>query len=179
VTTYYVWMESPVGPLLLTSDGAALTGLYMNEHRHGPDGVGEGWVEDENAAPLPEAKRQLAAYFAGERTDFDLPLAAEGTVFQKKVWAELCRIPCGETISYGQLARRIGDPNASRAVGLANGKNPVSIVVPCHRVIGAGGKLIGYGGGLERKQKLLTHERDVLARRGGDGAQSATGGLFG
>jgi methylated-DNA-[protein]-cysteine S-methyltransferase len=171
-------MASPVGPLLMTSDGAALNGLYMNEHRHGPDGVGEGWVNDEDAAPLPEAKRQLAAYFAGERADFDLPLAAEGTAFQKKVWAELCRIPCGETISYGELARRIGAPNASRAVGLANGRNPISIVVPCHRVIGAGGRLIGYGGGLERKGKLLAHERDVLARRG-EGGQSALGGLFG
>jgi methylated-DNA-[protein]-cysteine S-methyltransferase len=160
-TTYYAWQDSPVGPLLLTSDGTALTGLYMNEHRHGPDGVGEGWVEDPTAAPLAEARRQLAAYFAGERTDFDLPLAPAGTDFQRRVWDELARIPYGETISYGELARRIGDPNASRAVGLANGRNPISIVVPCHRVIGAKGRLVGYGGGLNRKETLLAHERAV------------------
>jgi methylated-DNA-[protein]-cysteine S-methyltransferase len=108
--------------------------------------------------PLGEAVRQLSEYFAGTRRTFHLPLRLQGTEFQQRVWRELTEIPYGETWSYGQLARRIGNPNASRAVGLANGRNPISILVPCHRVIGADGSLTGYGGGLERKQWLLAHE---------------------
>ena len=154
---YYTRMESPIGALTLVSDGAALIGLYMNEHKHGP--APEGWAEKESATPLPEVKRQLAEYFAGQRAAFDLPLAAQGTPFQQRVWRELCHIKYGETISYGELARRLGEPNASRAVGMANGRNPVSIVVPCHRVIGANGKLTGYGGGMERKAFLLDLEK--------------------
>ena len=107
---------------------------------------------------LKRPRAQLQAYFAGELRDFELPLAAEGTPFQQRVWRALCDIPYGETISYGELARRIGQPTASRAVGLANGQNPISIVVPCHRVIGANGSLTGYGGGLARKRWLLAHE---------------------
>lgn len=160
MTTFYtIIADSPVGPLLLTSDGAALTRLYMD--LRGDRFAGEippDWVQDDAAAPFAEAKRQLADYFAGTRTGFDLPLAAEGTPFQQRVWDELLRIPYGVTVSYGEIARRIGDPGASRAVGLANGRNPISIVVPCHRVIGANGKLTGYGGGLPRKQTLLAHE---------------------
>ena len=105
---------------------------------------------------------QLRSYFAGEREEFDLPLAPEGTPFQQEVWRRLCEIPYGETISYGELARRIGNPQASRAVGLANGSNPIPIVIPCHRVIGSNGKLTGYGGGLPIKEKLLALERKQL-----------------
>ena len=152
---YYTRIDTPVGPALLVSDGAALTGLYLNE----PPQIGADWREDAGAAPLPEARRQLDAYFAGERRDFDLPLAPRGTEFQRRVWGELTRIPHGETISYGELARRVGDPKAARAVGMANGRNPISIVVPCHRVVGASGKLVGYSGGLDRKAALLAGEQ--------------------
>jgi methylated-DNA-[protein]-cysteine S-methyltransferase len=113
---------------------------------------------DPTAAPLPEAVRQLREYFAGERRAFDLPLCLSGTDFQKLVWRQLTAIPFGETWSYGQLAKSLGNPSACRAVGLANGKNPIAIIVPCHRVIGADGTLTGFGGGLPRKEWLLTHE---------------------
>jgi methylated-DNA-[protein]-cysteine S-methyltransferase len=156
--TYFTYLDSPIGRLLLTSDGTSLTGLYMEPHRHGPENT-EGWVRDDAAAPLPLARQQLTDYFAGKRQEFELPLAAQGTTFQQRVWQELQEIPFGQTWSYGELARRIGQPNASRAVGLANGKNPISIIVPCHRVIGSSGKLVGYGGGLERKTWLLQLER--------------------
>ena len=119
---------------------------------------GGAWTEDANANPLPEAVRQLRDYFAGSRREFDLPLRLAGTDFQRRVWGGLTEIRYGETWSYGQLAKRIGNPKASRAVGLANGRNPISILVPCHRVIGADGSLTGYGGGLERKRWLLAHE---------------------
>ena len=116
----------------------------------------------ESAEYLGETVRQLRAYFAGELEAFDLPLAPQGTPFQLAVWKRLCEIPYGETISYGELARRVGNPNASRAVGLANGSNPIPIVIPCHRVIGSNGKLTGYGGGLPIKEKLLALERRQL-----------------
>lgn len=153
--TLYSRMSSPIGELLLASDGAHVTGIYMQSERHA-DKLQPEWRHDESA--LASVRCQLEAYFAGELKDFDLPLAAQGTDFQKKVWAALCGIPYGQTISYGELARRIGQPMASRAVGLANGQNPISIIVPCHRVIGANGTLTGYGGGLSRKQWLLAHE---------------------
>ena len=156
--TYFTYMESPLGRLLLTSNGAALTGLFMEPHRHGPEST-EGWLQDDEAEPFPAARRQLSAYFAGTLQEFDLPLALQGTPFQQKVWNELRNIPFGQTWSYGELARRIGQPTASRAVGLANGKNPISVIVPCHRVIGANGKLVGYGGGLDRKTTLLQLEQ--------------------
>jgi methylated-DNA-[protein]-cysteine S-methyltransferase len=162
MTTYYTYYASPIDPILLTSDGVALTGLYMVEQKHGPE-IAPDWVHSDDAAPFAEAKRQLAGYFAGTSTEFDLPLAPQGTEFQRRVWAELTRIPYGETISYGVLARRIGQPGSARAVGLANGRNPISIVVPCHRVIGSNGKLVGYGGGLARKQALLSHEAGETA----------------
>ncbi len=151
--TYY---DSPIGILFLTTDGTALTGLYM-EVSHQTQTT-QGSVEDATVAPLPETVRQLREYFAGTRREFDLPLRLKGTEFQQRVWRELTEIPYGETWSYGQLAKRINKPGASRAVGLANGRNPVSILVPCHRVIGANGSLTGYGGGLQRKQWLLAHE---------------------
>ena len=152
----YSWVDSPIGRLLLTSDGRHLTGLYMDVGRKTP--VSQDWVEDGATGPLAAAIEQLQEYFAGTRRRFDLPLRMQGTEFQQRVWRELTEIPYGETWSYGQLAKRIGKPGASRAVGLANGRNPLSILVPCHRVIGANGSLTGYGGGLERKQWLLAHE---------------------
>ena len=155
----YSQIESPVGPLLLVADEAGLRQiLFVNgQHQARPDAS---WKED--AGPLKETVGQLRSYFAGEREDFDLPLAPEGTSFQQDVWRRLCEIPYGETISYGELARRIGNPQASRAVGLANGSNPIPIVIPCHRVIGSNGKLTGYGGGLPIKEKLLALERKQL-----------------
>ncbi len=156
----YLCMDSPIGPLLLTSDGSSLTGVYMDGH-HGGGSIGAGWVMDDSTPPLIAARQQLEAYFRGELTEFDLKLEPSGTDFQRRVWRELRAIGYGETLSYGELARRLGDPNASRAVGLANGRNPLSIVVPCHRVIGANGKLVGYGGGLGRKAILLDFEKAV------------------
>jgi methylated-DNA-[protein]-cysteine S-methyltransferase len=159
MSSYYAQLPSPIGPLLLVGDNSGLRQLVFSENSRAappnPD-----WEQD--AAALDEPIRQLRAYFAGELETFDLPLAPEGTPFQQKVWNELCNIPYGQTISYGELARRIGNPNASRAVGLANGSNPISIVVPCHRVIGSNGKLTGYGGGLPIKEKLLALERRQL-----------------
>jgi len=153
----YTFFESPVGRLLLRSDGEALTGLYMDLAGCPSQGM-ETWREDARVDPLPETMRQLGEYFIGERRKFDLPLRMIGTEFQRRVWRMLEEIPFGTTWSYGDLAKRIGNPNASRAVGLANGRNPISILVPCHRVIGADGSLTGYGGGLDRKRWLLAHE---------------------
>jgi methylated-DNA-[protein]-cysteine S-methyltransferase len=155
---YFSTMPSPVGELLLLSDGDSLTGVYMQKHAHW-SGMQPHWRRDD--ARLRAARAQLRAYFADELKCFTVPLNLQGTEFQTRVWNELLNIPFGETISYGELAQRIGQPNASRAVGLANGRNPISIVVPCHRVVGSNGKLTGYGGGLPRKRWLLDHERGV------------------
>jgi methylated-DNA-[protein]-cysteine S-methyltransferase len=155
MTILYHIFPSPIGNLLLVSNGDALTGLYMSNHSGGPTPESN-WTRDERAFETICAL--LTEYFAGSVHEFDVALAPAGTEFQKKVWRELRRIPFGETISYGELARRIGQPAASRAVGHANGQNPISIIVPCHRVIGADGTLTGYGGGLERKKWLLEHE---------------------
>ncbi|GAA1174556.1 methylated-DNA--[protein]-cysteine S-methyltransferase [Ornithinimicrobium humiphilum] len=152
-------VDSPVGPLTLVTDGTALVGLYFAEHRHAPGDVGRAVDRQDAPAVLVETAQQLEEYFAGTRTDFDLPVAATGTDFQHRVWARLREIPYGQTRSYGQLAAELGSPGASRAVGLANGRNPVSIVVPCHRVVGSTGAITGYGGGVERKQQLLDLER--------------------
>lgn len=148
-------VESPIGPLTLTARDGVLTDVSMHQQRHlspPPDDAvnDDTWFKD--------VADQLDAYFAGELLTFDLEFNLRGTPFQRSVWQALCDIPYGETISYGELARRVGNPNASRAVGLANGRNPVAIIVPCHRVIGADGSLTGYGGGLERKTWLLEHE---------------------
>ncbi|MGH3825392.1 MAG: methylated-DNA--[protein]-cysteine S-methyltransferase [Pseudonocardiaceae bacterium] len=149
-------VDSPVGPLTLAAVDGVLTGLYMDLQRHRP-------LEETFGAPDPTPFTavigQLKEYFAAQRTDFDLPLRFAGTPFQRTVWAALREIPYGETVSYGQLAEWIGRPAAARAVGLANGRNPIGIIVPCHRVVGATGDLTGYGGGLERKQYLLEFER--------------------
>ena len=152
----YAWMESPVGRLLVAGDGAGVRQIMFAEGRHEVQ-PGPGWQE--NPAALGEALGQLGSYFAGSLREFTLPLAPEGTPFQRRVWQELLKIPYGATISYGELARRLGNPGASRAVGLANGANPISIVIPCHRVIGSDGKLTGYGGGLKNKQWLLALEQ--------------------
>lgn len=162
-TIYYTHIDSPLGPLLLTSDGTALTSLTMTQHKHGV-AVQPDWQQD--AAPFAATQKQLDAYFAGDLHTFDLPLHAIGTAFQQRVWQALLDIPFGHTQSYGELAKRIDKPKASRAVGLANGRNPISIIVPCHRVIGANGSLTGYGGGIERKRWLLNHES-------GDGTQQS------
>jgi methylated-DNA-[protein]-cysteine S-methyltransferase len=146
-------LESPLGELVITLQGDGISGLYTPNHREQIVANGQ-----ENPALFSEVQRQLDAYFAGDLRIFDLPLSPNGTEFQQTVWQELLKIPYGETISYGQLATRLGDPNLSRAVGAANGQNPISIIVPCHRVIGASGKLTGYAGGLETKQWLLDHE---------------------
>jgi len=151
----YAFVLSPVGELLLAGDRGALRVLHFTRGSKAGS-VRPGWVE--NAPVFRETARQLRLYFDRKLREFDLPLAPDGTVFQQAVWAELRRIPYGETISYGELARRIGNPAASRAVGLANGANPIAIVIPCHRVIGASGKLTGFGGGLDVKRKLLELE---------------------
>ena len=148
-------IDSPVGVLTLRGEDGVLTGLYMDDQRHAPVGS-DGWVRDDDA--FADVLGQLDAYFSGRRTDFDVPLRMHGTEFQRRVWDGLTRIPYGETWSYAQLAGKVGNPRACRAVGLANGRNPVAIIVPCHRVIGANGTLTGYGGGLDRKRWLLEHE---------------------
>jgi methylated-DNA-[protein]-cysteine S-methyltransferase len=151
----YITIESPFGPLLLASDAQGLR-LVSFERSNRSATVQPGWKEDR--APFAEVIRQLRAYFVGELKQFDLPLALEGTEFQLRVWRALRTIPYGETISYGQLAQRIGNPKAVRAVGLANGCNPIPIIIPCHRVIGSDGGLTGFGGGLPNKKKLLALE---------------------
>lgn len=156
---FYTWFEdSPVGRLLLAGTAEHLKYVAFD------DGSTlkrqsiplDSWEHSEK--PFRETVRQLKAYFKGQRTTFDLPLAADGTEFQKRVWQELGNVPYGATVSYGEIATAIGQPTASRAVGMANGRNPISIVVPCHRIIGSSGKLVGYGGGLERKTRLLQLE---------------------
>jgi methylated-DNA-[protein]-cysteine S-methyltransferase len=170
-------MESPIGLLRLRGTERGLTGVFMEAHRHGPEAADQlAWQRDD--ALLADARAQLTHYFAGRRVAFDLAIdrtALGGTSFQRRVWEELERIPYGVTISYGELARRIGNPAAVRAVGLANGRNPISIIVPCHRVIGANGTLTGYGGGLERKRWLLELERPKNGRSDAELRQQSLG----
>ena len=158
----YCYVESPLGKLLL-SGNERLESLHfpLGKTRIEPE---KEWVYTE--AVFSEAIDQLKDYFKGERKRFDLELSVQGTAFQKSVWKELVKIPYGETISYGELAQRIGNPKASRAVGLANGKNPISIIIPCHRVIGKDGSLTGFGGGLEAKKALLEFEKSNYSKRG-------------
>jgi methylated-DNA-[protein]-cysteine S-methyltransferase len=151
----YRHLDSPLGPLLLTRDDAGITGLFLPTGRR-PKQVAPSWTRDDGA--FADISAQLDEYFAGDRREFDLPLAPHGSAFQLRVWQALRAIPYGETTSYGAIARALGLPEGARAVGLANGQNPISIVVPCHRVIGADGSLTGYGGGLPAKQWLLSHE---------------------
>ena len=153
-------MATPIGELLITSDGEGLTGVFMESDRSSPRPAAAGGSDGDDPV-LRAAREQLAAYFAGALTAFDLPLAARGTPFQERVWAALRGVPFGTTVSYGDIARRIGSPAAVRAVGAANGRNPLPIVVPCPRVVGADGSLTGFGGGVARKQWLLAHEARV------------------
>ncbi|TDC45094.1 methylated-DNA--[protein]-cysteine S-methyltransferase [Actinomadura sp. KC345] len=159
----HVVVDSPVGPLTLVARDGALSGLYMEVQRHRPAEETFGAPGDPGTDPFATVAEQLSAYFAGELTEFDLPLNLHGTPFQKRVWALLQEIPYGDTATYGQLAVDMGNPSASRAVGLANGRNPIGIIVPCHRVIGSTGDLTGYGGGLDRKRYLLDFERTTHA----------------
>ncbi|AOS63574.1 methylated-DNA--[protein]-cysteine S-methyltransferase [Actinoalloteichus hymeniacidonis] len=156
-------MESPLGPMTLVAAGGALCGVYMAEHRHRPAWETFG---AENAEVFTNCIAQLTEYFEGRRTEFDLPTAPQGTPFQHEVWSVLREIPYGETVSYGWVAEQLGRPTASRAVGAANGRNPISIIVPCHRVVGANGSLTGYGGGMKRKESLLELERSRVAAVG-------------
>ncbi|MDP9394380.1 MAG: methylated-DNA--[protein]-cysteine S-methyltransferase [Actinomycetota bacterium] len=151
---------SPVGTITLVAVDGALTGLYLHEQRHAPPP--ETWGRPDPAA-FGQVTAQLEAYFRGELRSFDVPLAPRGTPFQQRVWTALRGIPYGKTTTYGELAARIGAPGAARAVGLANGRNPIGIIVPCHRVVGSSGRLVGYAGGLERKQHLLDLERGAPA----------------
>ncbi|WP_425827841.1 methylated-DNA--[protein]-cysteine S-methyltransferase [Streptomyces fractus] len=156
-------IDSPYGPLTLVATDGTLSGLYMAGQRHRPADETFGGRDERPFGPVID---QLNAYFQGELTQFDLPLdLTAGTPFQRSVWERLQRIPYGETRTYGELADALGKPNASRAVGLANGKNPIGVIVPCHRVIGANGDLTGYGGGLDRKRRLLDFERPHAADR--------------
>jgi methylated-DNA-[protein]-cysteine S-methyltransferase len=162
-TVIYTHASSPLGDLLLTSDGERLTGLYFPCHqdRHAP---GPDWRHD--AGRFADVRQQLDAYFAGESAQFDVPLAMTGTPFERRVWSALRRVAYGTTVSYRDIAQRIGQATACRAVGMANGRNPIPIIVPCHRVIGADGSLTGYGGGLETKRWLLELEGvELRARR--------------
>lgn len=153
----YAYTDSPLGQILMVADGDALHGLYFvgQKYERQPDA---GWVESPDDALLNRTAAQLAEYFAGERTHFDLPLALEGSAFQRRVWQALTEIPAGKTVTYGSIARAIGAADSVRAAAAAIGRNPVSIVVPCHRVIGNNGTLTGYAGGLERKRALLALE---------------------
>ena len=151
-------VDSPVGPLVLVEEGGALAGVYMTGQRTLPVDVGP---RDDSV--LPEAREQLAAYFAGDLRDFDLPLSEGGTDFQRRVWAALREVPYGTTTTYGELAAVIGSPTAVRAVGAANGRNRIGIVVPCHRVVGASGALTGYAGGVPNKAYLLALESGAAA----------------
>jgi methylated-DNA-[protein]-cysteine S-methyltransferase len=157
---YYTTFESPVGPLLLAGDAKALRRVSFEGSK--PLAIPqEGWKQNRDA--FAEVIRQLQAYFRGDLKEFDVPLAMEGTDFQLRVWSALRKIPYGETISYARLAELIGNPKAVRAVGLANGSNPIPIIVPCHRVIGSDGSLTGFGGGLSTKKKLLALENKQLS----------------
>jgi len=158
----YTEMNSPIGRLLLSGDEHRLSGLHLPPASENP-GLARGWRRAD--APFARARDQLEAYFDGERVEFDVPLEMDGaTAFHGSVWRALLDIPYGTTTSYGDLARQLGRPTAARAVGAANGRNPIAIIVPCHRVIGSAGSLTGYAGGLERKRYLLRHEAEVVDR---------------
>ena len=159
MTMVYRRFQSPYCPIVIAgdSDGIKYLHLESGENKGGTNIIEDGWRRDDGC--FEDAVKQLGEYFAGKRESFDLKLAPAGTEFQMTVWAELRRIPFGETISYGEIAKRIGRPSASRAVGAANGRNPIAVIIPCHRVIGAGGKLTGYAHGLELKEKLLSLEK--------------------
>ena len=162
MTTWYRRIRTAFGDVLLTSNGCALTGLYFDGQKHHP-GIRSDWREDPEAAPFAQAQRELDAYARGALGHFDVPVDPQGTPFQRRVWQALLEVPCGRTMTYAQLAARVGAPAAARAVGAAVGRNPVSIIVPCHRIVGADGSLTGYAGGLDRKRALLEREHALPA----------------
>jgi methylated-DNA-[protein]-cysteine S-methyltransferase len=163
--TYYTYSEGPLGKMMFTADADHVTGVYFIGQKYEaaprPD-----WIEEEHVPVLSTLRSQLAEYFAGARDTFDLPLCACGTPFQQRVWQALLAIECGQTMTYGALAESLGLTSSVRAVGAAVGHNPISVIIPCHRVIGADGSLTGYAGGLERKRALLMLERTYTQRRG-------------
>jgi methylated-DNA-[protein]-cysteine S-methyltransferase len=163
----FTYHHSPLGAILLTADRDSLTGIYLPQQKYYPT-IGSDWQEDSDADPFEATRTQLDQYFTGDRHTFDLPLAPIGTAFQQQVWQLLRQIPYGETRSYGDLAQQLELPGGARAVGAANGRNPLSIVVPCHRVIAASGALTGYAGGLDRKQLLLRHELEFRPEGAGE-----------
>jgi len=155
--TRYARFDSPLGPVVMVAEDDGLTHVdFVGAKYERP--VAPDWIEDPQAPALAACRRQLAEYFAGERTQFDLPLAPRGSTFQRRVWQEIARVPYGETITYAELARRSGAPGQARAAGAATGRNPIGVVVPCHRIVGSDGSLTGYAGGLERKRGLLELE---------------------
>jgi methylated-DNA-[protein]-cysteine S-methyltransferase len=169
--TAYTYTASPLGRILLTCDGSSLTGLYLAGQKYEPQPEND-WTRDDPLPLFVATAAQLAEYFAGSRTRFDLPLAPTGTPFQQQVWRRLEAIPYGTLISYGTIARELGKPKATRAVGAAVGRNPISIIIPCHRVVGSNGTLTGYAGGIERKEALLRLEAgDTQAVMAGYGDQ--------
>ncbi|MDX1975870.1 MAG: methylated-DNA--[protein]-cysteine S-methyltransferase [Rickettsiales bacterium] len=160
---YYKTIQSPVGQLRLIASERGLAAVLFHDGRRGKAQVAGDMVQNDEYPLLLKTEKQLAEYFAGKRKQFDIKLDANGTVFQQKAWRELVKIPYGQTINYGEQARRLGDSNKARAVGMANGRNPISIIVPCHRVIGASGDLTGFGGGVDVKQQLLELEQQFAA----------------
>lgn len=160
---YYSMIESPLGPLCLVADVQGLCGVFFEEHRH--QGFDPEWKQDDALKIFQETRSQFQEYFSGRRQRFDVPIGEiSGTPFQQEVWQALHTIPYGKTCSYGALAQSIGRPKAVRALGAANGRNPLSIIVPCHRVIAGNGDLQGYSGGLERKRRLLEWEREWVSK---------------
>ena len=157
---YYDFYESPYGQMLLVADDAGLAGVYFDGQKYLPT-VASQWRRDAQHATLRQAKRELAEYFAGKRKRFELKLAPAGTPFQRSVWKAISNVEFGQTITYGELAERSGCPGSARAAGAATGRNPIGIVVPCHRIVGANGSLTGYAGGLERKRALLALESGI------------------
>jgi methylated-DNA-[protein]-cysteine S-methyltransferase len=155
--TCYSTVQSPLGSILLTADGSALSGLYFEGQRYAPRPAAD-WVRRDDLPVFAQARAWLDAYFAARQPAVDVPLAPKGTPFQRAVWQQIARIPSGQTITYAELARRSGNASAVRAAGAATGRNPISLVIPCHRVVGSDGSLTGYAGGLERKRRLLALE---------------------
>jgi methylated-DNA-[protein]-cysteine S-methyltransferase len=155
--TRYIRFDTALGPVFATANAKGITGIYFEGQRHAPD-IASDWIEDPRNEALAECARQVRAYLSGQQRAFDLPLAPEGSDFQKRVWRQIAAIPFGATLTYAELAKRAGSPGSARAAGAATGRNPLSIVVPCHRVVGSDGSLTGYAGGLPRKKKLLALE---------------------
>jgi len=158
----YTWMPSPLGNVLLVGNDTGLRGVYFHDQKYLPT-IDAAWQEENRMAVLREARRQLGEYFAGSRERFDVPLAPEGTPFQRAIWNAIAEVPCGATRTYADLAVRTGRPGCARAAGAATGRNPLSIIVPCHRIVGSDGSLTGYAGGLDRKKRLLALEGAVIA----------------